>query len=87
MALSIKNRETEAIARNLARLKRKPITQAVHEALVRETEIEKKLAAHRPDNNDVWIRIQDLQRRLAELPRLHNDNSDDWLYDNSGLPK
>jgi len=45
MALSIKNPEVEALARELARLKRTTITQAVREALMRELERVKSLGA------------------------------------------
>jgi hypothetical protein len=38
MALSIKNREVEGLARELARLTGKPITEAVRDSLKREVE-------------------------------------------------
>ncbi len=43
MALSIKNKETEALARDLARLTKKPITKAIHDVLAREVTREKSL--------------------------------------------
>jgi hypothetical protein len=44
MALSIKNREVEANARELAILTGKPLTQALNDAIIREIKCQKRVA-------------------------------------------
>ena len=53
MALSIKNRETEALARELARITGKPITQAVTDELRRGVERARVIAMARPKPEDL----------------------------------
>ena len=85
MALSIKNRETEALARELAAITQKPLTQAVHDALQREVKREKSL--NRPRRDDFMEKIREIQDRVAKLPRLDTRDVDEILYDEYGLPK
>ena len=85
MALSIKNRETEALARELAAITQKPLTQAVHDALQREVKREKSLG--RPRRDDFMETIREIQDRVAKLPRLDARSADEILYDEFGLPK
>lgn len=86
MALSIKNRETEALARELAAITHKPLTQAVHDALEREVKRQSVLAHLAPDKSRAKIAM-DIGRRSAARPQLSNLNEDEILgYDARGIP-
>jgi antitoxin VapB len=86
MALSIKNKETEALARELARITRKPITQAVHDELVRGVERAKVVARTSPED-DMVARIMELSRRSAARPTVSDLSEDEILgYDEFGAP-
>ncbi|MBA4159665.1 MAG: type II toxin-antitoxin system VapB family antitoxin [Gemmatimonadetes bacterium] len=84
MALSIKNPETERLARELARTTGESVTQAVTRALrdrlVRET--------GRTDDLEHWLEgIREIQRRVAQLPVLETGTDEELLgYDENGLP-
>lgn len=88
MALSIKNKETEALARELARVTQKPITQAVHDvlelAVKRERNIRELLGQ---DKDEAWSKVRAIQERVANLRVLDTRHPDDMLYDENGLPK
>jgi antitoxin VapB len=86
MTLSIKNRETEALAREVAALANKPITRAVHDALLRERRYEKALKRKLP-RDDFMDKIREMQARVAKLPVLDNRSLNEILYDENGLPK
>mgnify|MGYP003344136289 CR=1 FL=1 len=88
MALSIKNKETEALARELARITKQPITAAVHGVLQQAVERERnsrKLV--RQDHDELMAAIRAIQDRVAKLPVLDNRHPDDMLYDEYGTPK
>lgn len=84
MALSIKNPETERLARELARTTGETLTEAVTKAvrdrLVRET--------GRTDDFEHWMEgIREIQRRVAQLPVLEDGTDEELIgYDESGLP-
>jgi antitoxin VapB len=86
MALSIKNLEVEHLAREVAVLKNKPITVALHEALLREKRYEQSLK-RKPVRDDFIEKIREIQREVAALPILDSRHPDDILYDDYGLPK
>lgn len=87
MALSIKNREVEELARELARISGKPITEAVRDSLKRELERAKVVAAARPDDDDFVERILEIGRRCAALPDVSTMTDDEILgYDEHGAP-
>jgi antitoxin VapB len=86
MTLSIKNRETEALAREVAALANKPITRAVHDALLRERRYEKALKRKLP-RDDFMEKIREMQARVAKLPVLDDRTLNEILYDEFGLPK
>jgi antitoxin VapB len=87
MALSIKNREVEELARELARISGKPITEAVRDSLKRELERAKIVAAACPEDDDFVERILDIGRRCAALPVIDNRSADEILgYGEDGLP-
>ena len=86
MALSIKNREVEELARELARLTHKPITEAVRDSLKREVERARVIAGARPADN-LAERVKAIAAELAAMPIL-NDMTDDEIlgYDENGAP-
>jgi hypothetical protein len=86
MALSIKNREVEANARELAALTGKPITRAVNDAIVHGIKREKAAVKTLPEDQ-FMAAIREIQARVAKLPRLDNRHPDEILYDDYGLPK
>ena len=84
MALSIKNPETERLARELARATGESLTEAVTKAvrdrLVRET--------GRTDDFEQWMEgIREIQRQVARLPVFDDRTPDEIIgYDENGLP-
>lgn len=86
MALSIKNREVEELARELARLTRKPITEAVRDSLKREVERAKVIALSEPRSGDLIGRIAEIANRYSSRPL--NDLTEDEIlgYDEFGAP-
>jgi hypothetical protein len=86
MALSIKNREVEANARELAALTGKPITRAVNVALVCEIKREKAAGKKLPEDQ-FMAAIRDIQARVAKMPILDSRSLNEILYDDFGLPK
>lgn len=86
MALSIKNRETEALARELAAITHKPLTQAVHEALEREVKRQSVIAHLAPGKSRAQIAME-IGKRSAARPKLSNLTEDEILgYDARGIP-
>lgn len=84
MALSIKDPETEQLARELARLTGENITTATKRA------IEEKLRrVGRHSRKAVLLEdLADIRRRWSALPVLDNRSSEDILgYDEHGLPR
>jgi antitoxin VapB len=86
MALSIKNREAEANARELAILTGKPLTQALNDALIREIKCQ-KANGNKPPRSSILAAIKEIQERVAKLPLLDKRHPDEILYDEFGLPK
>ena len=87
MALSIKNREVEELARELARITKKPITEAVRDSLKREVERAKVIAAAGIHRDGMAERLMAIGREVAAMPTL-NDMTDDEIlgYDEFGTP-
>jgi antitoxin VapB len=87
VALSIKNKETEALARELARISRKPITAAVHEALERGIARAKIISTAMPKDDGMAERIMAVSRKTAALPDINDMTDDEVLgYDEFGAP-
>ena len=80
MALSIKNERADELARELARLTGKSITEAVVLAL--ESEVER-----RHKRTDIGAALRSLSEELAKYPVLDDRDPDEILYDEHGLPK
>jgi antitoxin VapB len=88
MALSIKNRELEENARELARLTGKSITTALQDTVTRELLRQKTIKQFNTQrDDDVLVAIRRIQTAVAELPVLDARHADDILYDDNGLPK
>ena len=81
--VQIRNEEVVRDIRELAALKRKPITEAVADA------VKSELARAR-STSDVDARRREVRRLVEELHRLPRVGpllTDDDLYDEDGLPK
>jgi len=82
MALSIKDPETDCLARALAAATGESLTDAIREALRDRLERE----SHR-SRRGVGLEIRRIQERLARLPVLDPRSPDEILgYDDHGLP-
>ncbi len=86
MALSLKNRELEETARELAFVSGLSITEALLEGAKRELKRQKDLKAFKPTTT--WERIQEIQREYAALPDREPRLTDDEIlgYDEFGIP-
>lgn len=86
MALSIKNREVESLARELARISGKPITEAVRDSLRREVERQKAIARARPKAG-LAEQLMAIGREVAAMPDVSTLSDDEILgYDEHGAP-
>ena len=83
MALSIKNDETERLARQVARETGESLTEAIQKALQERWE---RLRARRL-NQVLAVQVEDLLRRVDALPTLDSRPEDEILgYDEFGAP-
>lgn len=84
MALSLKDPETDGLAREVARLTGESITQAVRISLRERLERERLKRGRRPD---VVKELEEISRRFRALPLLDARTDDEILgYDENGLP-
>jgi antitoxin VapB len=84
MALSIKNRETERLARMVAKETGESITQAIEQSL--RERIERLLRRRR--RKPLSESLQEILRRVDALPTLDTRPEDEILgYDEHGLPR
>jgi antitoxin VapB len=84
MALSIKDPETERLARNLARLTGENITTATRRAI--EERLRRLSGQSRKDA--LLEDMAEIRRRWRGMPALDNRTSDEILgYDEHGLPR
>jgi len=84
MALNIKNRETEQLARELARRRKQGITEVVTEALRKEVERERRKPP-RQDAEDFFRRVRDIADHFNRLPVLDGRPDDEILgYNDRG---
>lgn len=84
MVLSIKDAETDRMARRLARLTGESVTRAVQEAVRERLEREEQHRGRRIDRS----RIDAITARLAALPVVDDRSPDELLdYDEAGLPR
>ena len=84
MALSIKNDETERLARQVARETGESLTEAIQKALQQRWE---RLQGRRRSHVLVG-QVEDLLRRVDALPNLDSRPEDEILgYDEHGAPR
>lgn len=84
MALNIKDRETDRLARQLAELTDESITEAVKAALRDRLEREQRRRGKKID----WRMLRQKQEEIARLPIADGRSAEELLdYDESGLPR
>jgi antitoxin VapB len=84
MALSIKDPETDRLARRLAKVTGKTITEAVNDALRDQLE----RLSRRPAKRRLADELDEIALRCAALPILDTRSEDEILgYDEQGLPR
>ncbi|MCG8360807.1 MAG: type II toxin-antitoxin system VapB family antitoxin [Kiloniellales bacterium] len=84
MALNIKDRETDRLARQLAELTDESITEAVKAALRDRLEREQRRRGKKID----WRMLRQKQAEIARLPVADGRSAEELLdYDESGLPR
>ena len=83
MAISLKDPETDRLARAVAALTGETLTTAIRNALAERLERER---LKRGDGPDLLVRIREIQERLASLP-VYDDRSPDEIigYDENGM--
>lgn len=81
MAIYLKDREVDNLAREVARLEGTTLTEAIERAL---TDRRAKLLAAREDKRR---RIEATLARIRALPVLDPRSPDEILYDKYGIPK
>jgi antitoxin VapB len=84
MALSIKNTETERLARQVARETGETLTEAIERALLERLE---RLKLRR-QGHIMTEKLEDILRRVDALPALDTRPEEELLgYDSQGLPR
>ncbi len=83
MALSIKNREAERLARQIARVTGESLTEAIQRAL--KERLDRLPQRHR--DRIMTDKLEDILRRVDALPTLDTRPEDEILgYDSQGIP-
>jgi antitoxin VapB len=84
MALSIKNSETERLARQVARETGETLTEAIGRSLQERLQ----RLRQRPQGRIMTEKLEDILRRVDALPPLDTRPEDEILgYDNQGIPR
>lgn len=84
MALSIKDPETDALVRKLARMRRTSFTGAIRLAVSNELAKEERPVK---DVEKIRASVAEIQRLFASLPVLDDRTPDEIIgYDDNGLP-
>jgi antitoxin VapB len=84
MALSIKNSETERLARQVARETGESLTEAIEGALKERLERLK----HRHRGRIMTEKLEDILRRVDSLPTMDTRSESEILgYDDLGVPR
>jgi len=84
MALSLKDPETDSLARQVASLTGESLTQAVRTALAERLRRERLKRGQAPD---LEAEIDAIVKRVAALPVLDDRTADEIIgYDENGLP-
>jgi antitoxin VapB len=86
MALSIRDPETDRLARELAALTGESMTEAIRTALAER--LARTRAAREDDLGHLMADVRAIQERVARLPVLDDRPDDEILgYDADGLPR
>ncbi len=84
MALSLKDPETDTLARQVAKLTGESLTVAVRTALSERLARER---LKRGERADISARLKEISRRSAALPILDHRTDDEIMgWDENGLP-
>lgn len=84
MALSIKDEETDRLARALAEATGESLTEAIRRALEERLERETRRSTAYP----LAARVRRVQERLREFPVLDGRSSEELVgYDDHGVPR
>ena len=84
MAISIKDAETDRLARELAETTGESLTEAIRRALEERLERE----THRATRQGLSVSIRRIQERVANLPVLDARDADEIIgYDEHGVPR
>jgi antitoxin VapB len=83
MALTIRNREAEELAADLAALTGESKTETVIKALQERLATVKRQQRKRP----ILDRLDEIAKHCASLPVLDSRSAEEMLYDESGLPR
>ncbi len=84
MALSVKDPETDAMVRKLARRRRTSFTGAIRLAVANELAKDDKPVK---DIEKIRAAVAEIQARWASTPeRMSAEEVDAWMYDENGLP-
>jgi antitoxin VapB len=84
MAISIKNIETENLAREVASKTGESLTGAIQKALEERLERLKKYRR----SQGLALQLDDILRRVDEMPDLDSRTPDELIgYDDDGLPR
>jgi len=84
MTLSIKNSETERLARQVARETGESLTEAIEKALQERLQ----RLEQRPQGRIMTEKLEDILRRVDALPTVDTRPEDEILgYDNQGVPR
>ena len=85
MAISLKDAETDRLAREVAALTGETLTEAVRRALAERLERERR---RRRDARSLAERLDEIARHCASLPDLDARSADDIIgYDAFGIPR
>ena len=84
MALSLKDKETDSLARQVASLTGETLTEAIRISLAERLRREK---LKRGEGPNLAKELEEIANRCAALPILDNRTDDEILgYDENGLP-
>lgn len=84
MALSIKDEDTDALVRRLAKARKLSYTAAIKLAVSNEL---MNGSPPKKDPEKVLAAIREIQKQVAKLPqRMTAEEMDSWMYDENGLP-
>jgi antitoxin VapB len=82
MAITLKDKETDRLAREVAALTGESVTDAIRNALAERLDRE-KLRRGAPEG--LAERLLEIGRHCAALPDLHTRSPDEDLYDETGM--